>query len=547
MARNSPDACDKHCADADSIAAEPFSRAHDGPIARWLFAFLVCFYILVGGGHIYTPDGVVMFHVSQSIISGRLDVPALTAWRKFGVHPGKADEAGNRRLYAKFGLGQSLVAAPLVALGSAIGRIVPDAERSIFETARPASRMKWDDWSADNWPVPLEIFLASFLNAFVAAGSVALLFLLGRELGFRRGASLAMGFLAGLATPLTHYAQTFFSEPLAGFCFLTGVYCMQRASRKSWHIPSLLTAGAALGFISLTKVALSVLWLPAGAYLALLLWHFSRTQDLNGMARIAVCIRRGWPVAAGLIPALVALCTYNILRFGSIFETGYGSEAHWWSTRFSEGFFGLLFSPGRGLFWYMPLAWAALLMARPFARYYPKEAVLCLCSLCALLVLYARWHLWDGGWCWGPRFLIPVVPLVLLPVGAGLRSFARWSRFKKAWFSILVVISVLVTINGLLVNYVDFYGWLWRFFRVNADAFRQAGIASFDELLRWHWQYSPLVAYWRFPTKDYFMLSHAFAPSGILLLTYGLAGAFLAGAGTMLVRHFLRAQRAEGA
>lgn len=32
------------------------------------------------------------------------------------------------------------------------------------------------------------------------------------------------------------------------------------------------------------------------------------------------------------------------------------------------------------------------------------------------LVVYSSWWAWGGGWAWGPRFLIPFVPILILPV-----------------------------------------------------------------------------------------------------------------------------------
>ena len=34
-------------------------------------------------------------------------------------------------------------------------------------------------------------------------------------------------------------------------------------------------------------------------------------------------------------------------------------------------------------------------------------------------VVYAKWYMWHGGYSWGPRFLVPVIPFVSLVAGAG--------------------------------------------------------------------------------------------------------------------------------
>ena len=202
---------------------------------------------------------VVMFRVSQSLAAGKLHVPELQNWKSFGVCQGLDGPAGEPRVYAKFGLGHSLAAMPLVIIGKGLAALSPESEHDLFETPLSQQRTKWDDWSAGNWPVPMEIFAASTLNAFVTAAWVTVLFLVGCELGFSILASLSMALLAGLATPLMHYAQTFFAEPLAGFALLLNLWLVLIAQRKNWSVVYLFLAGGALGWVTLTKIALGIL------------------------------------------------------------------------------------------------------------------------------------------------------------------------------------------------------------------------------------------------------------------------------------------------
>jgi hypothetical protein len=49
---------------------------------------------------------------------------------------------------------------------------------------------------------------------------------------------------------------------------------------------------------------------------------------------------------------LLVMAFYNQVRFGNPFETGYGEEAGAFTTPLLLGLYGLLLSPGKGLFEY---------------------------------------------------------------------------------------------------------------------------------------------------------------------------------------------------
>lgn len=123
-----------------------------------------------------------------------------------------------------------------------------------------------------------------------------------------------------------------------------------------------------------------------------------------------------------------------------------------------HGLYGLLASPGRGLIWYsLPTAMAVILCARNAVRARTasdSRDALVFAGFLAYLVLYAKWCSFEGGWCWGPRFLLPFVPLLhlsLLPllararamfVAGGLAGFlvnaweysTEWQAWEKATF-----------------------------------------------------------------------------------------------------------------
>jgi hypothetical protein len=64
---------------------------------------------------------------------------------------------------------------------------------------------------------------------------------------------------------------------------------------------------------------------------------------------------------------------------------------------------------------------------------------------------------WNGGWGWGPRYMLPVVPLamlLILPVIDRLQVAPRWQR---AVFAAVMFVSVAIQFVGIAVPYTDFY------------------------------------------------------------------------------------------
>src|SRR5207237_10927312 len=74
---------------------------------------------------------------------------------------------------------------------------------------------------------------------------------------------------------------------------------------------------------------------------------------------------------------------------------------------------GLLLSPGASIVMYVPLVLAVAASFPAFLRRWRAEALLITALLVLRLLVYAQWSFWDGRE-WGPRFLVPVLPLLVL-------------------------------------------------------------------------------------------------------------------------------------
>jgi hypothetical protein len=498
------------------------------PIAARLFVAFACFYLLGTGGRISTPDGVVMFRVTESLVErGTSAIPELPAWRGFGGRRGT-----DGRFYAWFGPGLSLAAIPGYGVGKLFAPLATPRERDLFALDRAWEyrgagfrRQVWYETDAGHFDDAFRAFAASWTNAFVVAATLAGVFLTATALGLPRQGALLAAVLGGVASPLWPYARDFFAEPLGALGLIYFLYFAVcgadvRAPRRRW-----LLAGLFLGLTVFAKPAHLVLAVPA----AILLAGYARALPPREAPPRLLGAALGWLGVVGLVAA------YHDVRFGSPFETGRGDEALKWTTPFLEGVAGLLVSPGRGLFAYFPLALAAVFAWRRLHAARPLESWFVALSSASLLALYARWQMWEGGWCWGPRFLVPLVPLLLLPLASLLGTLRTGAA--RATLAGLAGLSALVALGGVAVNYADYHSWVGAYTAAHANELAARGVSNYYPLVRWDLEYAPFVRYWDFPARSDFLLPRALARPGLVLAFFAVCLAGLVWA----VRGLLRA------
>jgi hypothetical protein len=188
-------------------------------------------------------------------------------------------------------------------------------------------------------------------------------------------------------------------------------------------------------------IAWAVLWMlqaedhdawAGRAGLPLSLAVAARHADALLVVVLALGIAIRWPRR---IPQLVlwaapaaafVLCTQWLL-FGSPFVHGFSGSLGRFSEPWGSGHLGLLFSPGKGLFVFTPVALAALCGLVTAARRGESWLASTLgASACAHWLLMGRWSEWHGGECYGPRMLTDALPLlfVFLPDGLALLGTA---------------------------------------------------------------------------------------------------------------------------
>ncbi len=400
-----------------------------------------------------------MFAVTESFVK-RGDVSTNQMWTFFGT---KSIAAPDGEVYSKYGYGTSLLAAPLYAL-------------------------------ALYFPFAGLMQVTLLTPALVMALTDALVYLAARRLNFSAMVGVSLALLFGLATPAWVYAKEFWSEPFAALTLFAAFYFLLRY-RAEWNTRDALDAGILLG-VAIAVRTTNVLLLP------LFVWYaFVPRFPSNGIRRLNNGVAKkqsgeqkiDWQsLLSFLVPILFFLFSiflYNLIRFQNPLTTGYRADENF-SNNILLGAYGLLFSPGKGLFVYAPFLAALLFGIWQFYKQHRRELFFTLLLFTVHCLLFSAWYYWWGGTNWAARFLVPTLPFLVLlcaPLVKLLLESHRSFTFYvlRFTFTLLVVISFINALAGVVVNSLTYR---LRVLNLSANADWDSIFSPMLSPLLGHWQ-----------------------------------------------------------
>lgn len=242
--------------------------------------------------------------------------------------------------------------------------------------------------------------------------------------------------IGALGTGWFAYSTALYAHVPAGILLFAAFLVVRSAReesqpRRRWALALLagLLCGAAFLCDFVVVLAVPVL----GAWLV-----------LSGGTRPDAAAVAAW--LAGLAPPLAAWMLYNAACFGGPLETGFLSHSDpSFAEVYRRGWLGmqppdlaavpgLLFSPARGLFFFSPALlaapWGLWRMAKRGEAWADSsddggargEALVCAAVALAVLLFATTTVDWRAGWAYGPRYLMPAAPFLLVGVAAALRQ-----------------------------------------------------------------------------------------------------------------------------
>ncbi len=283
------------------------------------------------------------------------------------------------------------------------------------------------------------------VNALPSALLGVLLFHVLRRLGLGGGPRCAGSALAfGLGTLAFPYATAYYAhQPAAalGFAAFAALLAARRSpsGSRGAHAHA-LAAGLAAGAAVLVETS---------AVLVAALLALVALSDRHGLRLVPAYL-------AGGIPALALVALYNQAAFGAPFVTSlaYANPevvARHGGALFGpptpERLWGLVAPPYRGLLFTSPLLVLAPFGVRALHRADARAAWIGVAVPAAFWLLIASFHSWHGGWAPGPRYLVPSLPFLFLPV-----AFAM-ARVRAAAVALAVIsVSAMLAITLVAVE-----------------------------------------------------------------------------------------------
>jgi hypothetical protein len=434
-----------------------FRRVGASPVALLMVA-VALLTAMIQSGELGTADTTRRLQVTHSLWTSAPQVP-MAEYAEFGS-PGRGG-----RIYAWYGIGQSLLMLPADVLGTAAAK-APWWRSYVQSKTTPQIRS-----------IVVSVSTNVLLNVLTAL--VALRFL--ELLGFSRAQSVA-GTLALIgATTHLHYAQNMQENNYIFLLTLTGLWLQLRwgvsvgPQAPTGDRRALLLGAGALGLNLLTRMTTALDVVGAAVFL-LLVGAFARSDREGSFRAELLSARRAKEYLRTVLPVYAVFVLldrlYQFVRFGSWASTymrlqaneqmrreptlpeNFPFSGHWFQGGVHSGLLGPLFEPEKSIFVFDPLFGLALVLTvvlwRRMSAVVRAYAVGTMLLLAAYMVLYARYFAWAGDFAWGDRYISSVVELfAMLAVPLLMRYRRELGRAAEACGWCVVAASVVIQAASL--------------------------------------------------------------------------------------------------
>ncbi|MBI5671245.1 MAG: hypothetical protein HZC41_24880 [Chloroflexi bacterium] len=375
--------------------------------------------------------------------------------------------------YTDKSIGPSLVALPFYLMFKAVAALPP--VQHFIESGSSLGAFS-DTLNPDGQGIRPEAvyqgLALTFMTFFAMAVPSALLgvvvFLFAARFAHKEGYAFLLALAYGLGTMAFPYSNALYQHQMAAFGAFVGFFLLWRVIYEQASRRWLWLVGLLFGLATITEY-------PVVPFLGFIfLWAALKLPDRLALYRVVL----------GAIPLGLIFAAYNYAIFRTPLPVGYEYSTNWQGEH-QTGFmsltlptldrlYGLTFSPVRGLFLMSPF----LLLAFPGCLWLWRErrdqhgtAVVIALVVIGFLAYNAASVMWWGGFTVGPRYLVPMLPFLALPV-----VFALNHLLPKLWGKVLTDVLIAVSFVSVWVMTVGGQGWppvdVWptTFERMNAHS-----------------------------------------------------------------------------
>ncbi|HYT66685.1 MAG TPA: hypothetical protein VEL51_09720 [Vicinamibacterales bacterium] len=378
--------------------------------------FFLCFFGVLSSGRLASSDAGEQLRASILVArtgSAGADAPPAGGWIR----------APDGRYYEPHDLGNLLLMLPAAWLGASLSPAPLAAQIA-------------------NPPLLARV-VVSLSCAVLAAIACAWMF---RLLAFYTRTRTA--FLMAVAFPVTTiflaYARAAW-DVLGACCLICGVLYYSIAILRDVHPRrSALLLASTLAAAFAFRYSLAPFLTPAAAYIV---WTARRSIGSRGLVAAVVVF------AILMAPSFA----YNFIRTGSALRPAaasarYLAGANALTGSIPHGAYGLLLSPNRGLFVFSPVLLVSAGLPFAWSRLLREQRVVIAAytlAAAAYILLISKMAAW-GVFGWGPRYLVPILPIVFLAACFTALSSRGTAR---VFIGVAAVLSAVLTLPTAVVNW----------------------------------------------------------------------------------------------
>ncbi len=240
-----------------------------------------------------------------------------------------------------------------------------------------------------------------------------------------------------LGTMAMTYSVLFISHQLAAICIGTSYILSVWVIEEDWSVKWMWAVGLAAGAAPLVDYQAAFAGIPVGIFILVKLLYQKRDQWIGVVYALL-----------GAIPPIALLLFYHSEAFGGAFRTGYDASvsfAHFHQQGFlgmdkfrTEALVGSMISPENGLLLLSPM----MLLALPgWLLLWKRKQWWHFGITLSVAVIYVGFIssliFWRGGWQLGPRYIVAMLPFMLVPISVT----ATWA--ERRWPARAIVVGLI--------------------------------------------------------------------------------------------------------
>lgn len=319
---------------------------------------------------------------------------------------------------------------------------------------RDGKRYNWHQFGQQAFVLPLYLFMRMeayayyFVNMASTALTAVLIMRILLLLGYRLRPSAICSLLYATVTLAWYYAsKTPHEHALDIVLIMGGIYYAikyQMGFGRKNFIISMISIG--VGFTVRYDAILSII--PIALYLF-------QGKDENANEKFTL------PMAAVistliLSPFIITHAVYNYARFETFFASGYkglaGTADLFAIEYIPRGIIGALFSPGRSIFLFSPVLFLFPFYVKAFKRRTDRRAFILFLTTTIVYFLFYCYYVFGGDWCFGPRYYLPIMPFLIMPLVILFDGFGTKRTWVKALAISVIVFSLFVQLVFVMSN-----------------------------------------------------------------------------------------------